>query len=212
MFWLLAPFVTLLWVDGQWPEYGLTSPILLTGLLAFMMLALWQYEKSEPTGVAASWMSMMAGLLYLGWLGSHFFRLRALPDMAWQWTGLTVITIWIADSFAYVIGRRFGRHKLSPRLSPNKTVEGYVGGIVGGIISACVLAYLLNVNVVLAMGLALIISSIAPMGDLAISLLKRSAGVKDSGNLLPGHGGALDRTDSLVWSVALAFYFLSYVL
>jgi phosphatidate cytidylyltransferase len=113
---------------------------------------------------------------------------------------------WIADSGAFVVGKSMGRHKLSPRLSPNKTVEGYVGGIVLGTLFTVGLSFPLGVASLPALVLGLLASVVSPAGDLGISLLKREAGVKDSGTFLPGHGGALDRIDSLIWSVAFAYF------
>jgi phosphatidate cytidylyltransferase len=154
-------------------------------------------------------MAAIGGIILLGWLGSHFFRLRGLDiDQAAAWTALAMLGTWIADSGAYVFGKSLGRHKLSPRLSPNKTVEGYLGGIVVGTISTVLLAVLLDLSVTVALALGLLVSVVSPAGDLGVSMLKRSAGVKDSGNLLPGHGGAYDRIDTLVWSVALAYYLI----
>jgi phosphatidate cytidylyltransferase len=145
----------------------------------------------------------------LGWLGSHFFRLRGLDvEQVAAWTALAMLGTWIADSGAYVFGKSLGKHKLSPRLSPNKTVEGYVGGIIAGTLFTLLIAALLDLNLVIALVLGLLVSVVSPAGDLGISLLKRSVGVKDSGNLLPGHGGALDRIDSLIWSVAFAYYLI----
>ena len=152
---------------------------------------------------------MLGGVLLVGWLGGHFFRLRLLPDMAWQWTILAMTSTWISDSGGYVFGKKLGRHKLAPRLSPNKTVEGYVGGIISGVLFAALISYWLDLPIVAGTILGLIISLLGTAGDLSISLLKRESGVKDSGNLLPGHGGALDRTDSLLWAVAITYYFVT---
>ena len=121
----------------------------------------------------------------------------------------------MADSAAYVVGKFLagnvlGKHHLSPRLSPNKTVEGYVGGIVLGTALTILLAYFLQLPLVEALILGLLISFISPLGDLGISLLKREAGVKDSGTIFGGHGGALDRVDSLIWSVAMAYYVVAF--
>ncbi|MCP5098474.1 MAG: phosphatidate cytidylyltransferase, partial [Chloroflexi bacterium] len=119
---------------------------------------------------------------------------------------------WIADSAAYVVGKflagkfLLGRHQLSPRLSPNKTIEGYVGGIFFATLVTVIVGNLFGVVIWGAVLLGVLVSAISPLGDLAISLLKREAGVKDSGTLLPGHGGALDRVDSLVWSVTMGYY------
>jgi phosphatidate cytidylyltransferase len=104
-----------------------------------------------------------------------------------------------------------GKRKLAPRLSPNKTVEGYVAGIILGTLLTLVLGAVMNLPWTIALLLGLLISIFSPAGDLGISLFKREAGVKDSGNLLPGHGGALDRIDSLIWSVTIAYYVLAYL-
>ncbi len=95
---------------------------------------------------------------------------------------------------------------MAPRLSPNKTIEGYVGGILVGTLATLLIGLLLKLPPIQALVLGLLVTAISPAGDLGISLLKRTVGVKDSGSILPGHGGALDRTDSLVWSVAMAYY------
>ncbi|NJN54010.1 MAG: phosphatidate cytidylyltransferase [Anaerolineae bacterium] len=153
----------------------------------------------------------------MGWLGSHFFLLRNIPTYAWQWTALAMLTTWVADAGAYVVGKFvagkyvLGKHKLSPRLSPNKTVEGYFGGVVLGTFFTVLIGYFMHVPFWPLLLLGLSITILGPLGDLSISLLKREAGVKDSGNFLPGHGGALDRVDTLLWTVAIAYY-LAYIL
>jgi phosphatidate cytidylyltransferase len=153
-------------------------------------------------------MAMVAGIMLLGWLGSHFFRLRALDDMAVQWTALTLLASWSADGAAFLVGKSIGRHKLSPRLSPKKTVEGYIGGIVFGTLITAIVASILEMALIPVIILSLVISIATPAGDLGISLLKREAEVKDSGQFLPGHGGALDRVDTILWSVTIAFYLI----
>lgn len=212
--WVLLPAVGVQWLAAQWPELNLFVPALALGLFWVMGYALWLYERQLSQSVTADWMAMIGGVLLLGWLGGHFFRLRGLDSFAWQWTMLAMLTTWIADSAAYVVGKflagkfLLGRHQLSPRLSPNKTIEGYAGGVVFALVTAVILAPILKLPLALAVTLSLIIAAVSPLGDLGISLLKREAGVKDSGHLFPGHGGALDRIDSLVWSVTIAYYFL----
>lgn len=217
--WLLLPIVYTLWLlpfpvrtmlfGPPVNDADLVSPALLIGLLASLAFVLWLFERRENEDAPGSWMAAVGGMMLLGWLGSHFFKLRGLDiDNAAEWTALAMLGTWIADSGAYVFGKSLGRHKLSPRLSPNKTVEGYVGGIVTGTILTVLIAYFLNLSLPVALILGLLVSIVSPAGDLGISLLKRSVGVKDSGNLLPGHGGALDRIDSLVWSVAMAYYLI----
>jgi phosphatidate cytidylyltransferase len=139
-----------------------------------------------------------------------------METMAWQWTMLAMTSTWIADSGAYFVGKFLagnilGKHHLSPRLSPNKTVEGYAGGIFLGTAFTVALAYFMELPLVGALILGLLVSIVSPMGDLGISLLKREAGVKDSGTIFRGHGGALDRVDSLIWSIAMAYYLVLFI-
>lgn len=119
------------------------------------------------------------------------------------------LLLWISDSFAYLIGSKFGKRKLAPKISPNKSVEGLIGGIVSTIIAGLVIEYLepgLRGNWIV---ISIIIAIFAPIGDLAESKLKRKFKVKDSGNLIPGHGGVLDRLDSFIFCIpALFAYYL----
>lgn len=209
---LLVPMVIVQWLLAQWLDATLFGPLLLISLLIISAYVLWQYEEGSSQTVPANWVAATAGLILFGWVCGHFFRLRSLPEMAWQWTVLAMLSTWIADAGAYLVGRFvagkviLGRHPLSPRLSPNKTVEGFMGGILLGTSFTVLIASWLEIDLVPALLLGLLVSTIGTVGDLSISLLKREAGVKDSGNLFPGHGGALDRIDSLMWTVAIAYY------
>ncbi len=219
--WLILPIVITQWIlplpvrsmlfDAQESKIDLVSPALLVGLLLILIYVLWLYERRVDENSAGSWMALVGGMVLIGWLGSHFFRLRGAGEMAAQWTALAMLGTWFADSGAYVFGKTLGRHKLAPRLSPNKTIEGYIGGILIGTVLSVVIAWLLKLPISMALVLGLLVSAVSPVGDLGISLLKRTVGVKDSGNLLPGHGGALDRIDSLIWSVAMAYYLVLFV-
>jgi phosphatidate cytidylyltransferase len=215
--WILMPAVLIFWVSGQWPrlETQLT-PLLVVALLGALLYVLVLYERHRSQTAPADWLAMMGGIFLLGWVGSHFFRLRGLPHMAWQWTMLTMLGTWMADSAAFVVGKYmagtvFGKHKLSPRLSPNKTIEGYLGGVVFGTSITIIVAGAIHFSPPIALILGLLVSIISPIGDLGISLLKREAGVKDSGALFLKHGGALDRTDSLIWSVTMAYYLALFI-
>ncbi len=209
---LLLPIVFAQWILAQWLDQTLFGPLLLLSLLLITAHALWQYERKTSQTVPANWFATVAGFVLFGWICGHFFRLRALPDMAWQWTMLAMLGTWIADSGAYVVGRfiagkvLLGKHALSPRLSPNKTVEGFFGGVFLGTLFTILIGSFLGIATMPALLLGLLVSTIGTVGDLGISLLKREAGVKDSGVLFPGHGGALDRIDSLMWTVAIAYY------
>lgn len=209
---VLVPVVVVQWILAQWSNQSLYAPLLLISLFIVSAYALWQYEGGVSQTVPANWFALIAGLILFGWICGHFFRLRALPDMAWQWTMLAMLSTWIADSGAYLVGRFIagkvvlGKHALTPRLSPNKTVEGFLGGVVLGTLFTILIGSLLKIEFLPALLLGLLVSTLGTVGDLGISLLKREAGVKDSGNLFPGHGGALDRIDSLMWTVAIAYY------
>lgn len=162
----------------------------------------------------------VTGAVYAGLLSFGLF-LRHLPgnEGAWHGTALVfapVLLTWTSDTFAYFVGRRWGRNKLIPRVSPGKTVEGAIGAVVGSLLVAIAYAQVLGQfstyrpTILQAALLGLVISVVAQVGDLAESLLKRDAGVKDSGALLPGHGGALDRFDSLLFTLPVAYFFLRY--
>lgn len=209
--WLLLPLVVLFLVDGQWPDLNLFAPLVVLSIFLCMTYALWHYERRTSETSVADWWAGAGGILLLGGVGSFTLRLRGIDTFAIEWTILALVGTWMGDAGAYLAGRTFGRHKLAPRISPNKTVEGFMGGIVLGTLITIGLALLLGVPWWPALLLGLAVTVVSPAGDLGISLLKREAGVKDSGRFLPGHGGALDRLDNLLWSLAFA-YFLSFLL
>lgn len=163
----------------------------------------------------------LTGAVYAGALLSFGLFVRHLPgiESAWHGTALVfapVLLTWTSDTFAYFAGRAWGRHKLIPRVSPGKTVQGAVGALVGSVAVGAAYSLLLRdfgsyaPSVLEGAVFGMMISVVAQVGDLAESLLKRDAGVKDSGTLLPGHGGALDRFDSLLFTLPFAYFFLRY--
>ena len=191
------------------PEQDLFGPGLALLLLASLVWAMWNFNRGAADP-AADWALMALAGLYVGWMGAHFFRLRQLPDgLAWSLT--TLGATWLADSGAYFIGRTWGKHKLAPKLSPGKTWEGIVGGVVSGAALTALLGYLFGVGAWHGLALGVLIAVISPLGDLGVSMLKRQVGAKDSGKLIPGHGGALDRIDSLIISVTIATYYVLWV-
>jgi phosphatidate cytidylyltransferase len=154
----------------------------------------------------------LAGVMYLGWLGSYLISIRMMENG--QWLLLLILpSVWLADAGAYLIGRRLGKHKFAPRVSPNKTWEGYFGGILFSTLGTGLFTFLWGTQValfspVLGMLIGLIIGMVAPLGDLGESMLKRQFGIKDSGKFLPGHGGFLDRIDSWIWASFIGYYLL----
>ena len=131
-----------------------------------------------------------------------------------------MIYIWLVfliafgtDTFAYLVGNIFGKHKLSPNISPNKTKEGALGGILGSVIIALIFSYLANVESLWKLLILSILASIvSQIGDLVASRIKRLANIKDYGFIFPGHGGVLDRFDSIIFCAPLIYYYVIYVL
>lgn len=153
---------------------------------------------------------LLLGVLYVGFLMPHVCLLRAEPE-GWRWVIFTVAAAMGSDTGAYFAGRSLGRHKLMPAVSPSKTVEGSVGGLAGAVLGAVVIRMVLLPERTLAevAGLGLAISLLAQLGDLTESALKRAFGAKDSGWIIPGHGGILDRLDSLLFPFVFTYYYLA---
>jgi phosphatidate cytidylyltransferase len=155
------------------------------------------------------------GILYAGWLLGHLVALRGLDDGR-NWVFFAIFVTFASDTAAFFVGRALGRHKLAPAISPGKTWEGAIGGILGAIIVS--LFFTLNTPLVLPLSwgqavlLGLLVSIFGQIGDLAESLFKRYTGVKDSGSVLPGHGGFLDRMDSVVFAGAVVYYYVVWVI
>lgn len=149
------------------------------------------------------------GVFFIAWELSHLVLLRRLPDGQWYVLFLC-LTIWIGDSVAMYVGRSIGRHKMAPTVSPGKTWEGAVGGVIGGVLTSVLSAPVLLPHLVLWQrgALGVLIALAAQLSDLGESLLKRHVGVKDSSRLIPGHGGVLDRVDSLLFATPVFIYAL----
>lgn len=167
-------------------------------------------SKDIDNALPSSAIAVMA-TLYVGMLGGSLIRLRndfPQPDGA-HLVFFLMIVVWVGDAGAYYVGKRFGRHKLSPRISPKKTIEGLAGGIVSSVLAAVVihLTFFKNFPIVHAIIAGVILSLCGVIGDLAESMWKRSASVKDSGTLIPGHGGFLDRFDSIFFTAPILYVY-----
>ncbi len=200
-----------------WDEFD-SAPLLISLILIISMIYhMVAFERGRDQA-GTDFAVTFSAALYVGWLGAYLISIRALPEGFW-WLLLVLPTVWLADSGAYFIGRRFGQHKLSPRLSPKKTWEGYLGGIPVGTLGAVGLMYLwkiwagpaFSITLPQTALLGLLLSSITTLGDLGESLIKRQSGVKDSSNLIPGHGGVFDRIDSWLWAALIGYYFITWV-
>jgi phosphatidate cytidylyltransferase len=194
----LAGILAAAWIGG--PAELAAAAILTVVLLPTIQLA----RPEAPTGGLSGTAVACFTALYLGLTGACLGWLRLWPEPALgiKLVLLYLFTIWVGDSGAYYVGSRFGRHKMSPRISPNKTWEGLAGGGAATLAGACILNLILGRplewNHLLAVAVVLAVA--APLGDLVESLFKRDTGIKDSSTLIPGHGGFLDRTDSLLFA------------
>jgi len=228
--------IAIIWVfvlDAHFFNGRLLRPGLSACVLGMLAWAIVRYERGHESA-AMDWAWTAAGGLYVGWTGAHFVLLRDLnaPSQinllapahgeGLSWAILALAVAWLSDTGAYIVGRARGRRKLSPHVSPLKTWEGYAGGVVCATLSGFVvvalirfLAPLLGESTTLSLweggALGLLVSVFAPLGDLGESMIKRHAGAKDSGQLIPGHGGMFDRLDSLLWAAVIAFYYASWV-
>jgi phosphatidate cytidylyltransferase len=144
---------------------------------------------------------------------SFIWLIRNFDGGGW-WILFLLITIWVSDISAYYIGKNFGKHKITPNISPKKSLEGFIAGFIGGVLAAFIFYYILMPEkYALITGWQLVFISVdivvaGMVGDLFESLLKRGAGVKDSGNIIPGHGGMLDRIDSVLFAAPLLYFYL----
>jgi phosphatidate cytidylyltransferase len=199
-------------------DFDLLPLVLASSILASLIAEL---PRHDHDGALSAWALTFTGALYIAWLLSHFVLLRALeipldpgpltplgiaPGAAW--VILVLAITFLQDTAAYFVGRSLGRHKLAPVLSPKKTWEGAIGGMAGAVAASLICIPLLGlplrwwsaVLLGIAGGLA------GPLGDLAESLIKRQVGLKDIGKIIPGHGGVLDRADSLLFTAPVLYY------
>jgi phosphatidate cytidylyltransferase len=202
--WWIAPIlIGGLVIDPLLPGTQLAPAVI--GLTLIGSLT-WHLRHRGAT-VTADWALGVAGGLYLGWAGRQFVLIRAWPNGA-AWLLLVLAGVWLADSGAYLVGVRLGRHKMTPSLSPNKSWEGFVGGIASGAVGNGLVAAAFGLPAIHGVALGLLAGTIGALGDLSISMVKRQVGAKDSGQLIPGHGGALDRVDSLLFAAIAGYLYL----
>lgn len=203
--WALA----LLW-NAHYPGTK-TMPMVTAGIMLTSLILLLSYSPRERA--FRDWTWVVAGALYVGWMLSHWLDLRALPQGR-ELVLLAMLATFANDTAAFFIGRKTGKRKLAPTISPTKTWEGAIGGAIGAISGALLIAKILDLLFTFAFNywqiliLGFIISVFAQLGDLAESLFKRNMKVKESGALLPGHGGVLDRFDSVIFVGVAVYYYL----
>jgi phosphatidate cytidylyltransferase len=184
----------------RWPTLPILIPALSVSLLATLGFQLSRTAQRRY----GDWAVSFAGGFYIGWTCGFIAELRELENGAW-WLLLTLVAVWLADSGAYAFGRLFGRHKLAPSISPSKTWEGYIGGAITALAGGALFGFLSPLGLLSGTITGGLIGIFSVMGDLTESLIKREAHVKDSGKLIPGHGGVFDRIDSLLWAGVITF-------
>jgi len=189
-------------VAAQEPKlWGAGLGLAVIGGLTFPLL----HADDLPGAMHRLGLSLL-GVLYVGFFTPHFVLLHA---QGWRWVLFTVYAAMGSDSGGYFAGRAFGRHPLAPAISPSKTVEGALGALAGAMVIAavCRLVFFPGLGSIEALVLGAVISVLAQFGDLCESALKRAFGAKDSGWIIPGHGGILDRLDSLLFPVVFTYYY-----
>ena len=206
-FTILASWVILIGMHGQW----LPPPLLLAlVLLAAMMATVWRGDsmRDRALGLMATLLGVFYPAAFLYPAVAVRFEFGEKPGL--QWLLILFAVIWLGDTFALIVGRRFGRSPFAARISPKKTNEGAVGGLLAGILGAVLLQIFLFQNLPLlhVIALSLLLGIFGQIGDLAESVLKRAAEIKDSSHLIPGHGGVLDRIDSLLFAFPVAYLYL----
>ena len=184
----------------------LTLAIIIVGTVISLAWMLWLSRRGFSL---TDWIITNIAALYTGGLLSYAVLIRGL-DQGREWILLSLGVIFVSDTLALIVGKIIGRHPIAPKISPQKTWEGSLGSFVGGVVAGVILTGLLDIPI--TVGIAAIfgigLSIVGQLGDLAQSRMKRAAGVKDSGRVVPGHGGLLDRLDSVVFNMPLVYYFV----
>jgi phosphatidate cytidylyltransferase len=190
--------------------YPATLPFLITS--AIIISLMWLLFSRPRDQAFTNWAWTMAAIFYIGWMLSYWVQLRNL-EAGRQLVFLAMFTTFASDTSAFFIGRTWGKHALAPSISSGKTWEGAAGGLVASILASLIIGviFTLPFSHWQTALIGLIISIFAQLGDLVESLLKRNSGVKDAGKLVPGHGGVLDRVDSLIFTGVIVYYLMELV-
>ncbi len=181
------------------------TPIVFLALSVVLSMVVLNYSRF----VFLDAMYNLLGVFYIGVPFAHFIVLRLLSDnLGMQYFAMAMIGTWACDTTAYFGGTRWGRHKLCPPISPAKSVEGALFGFLGCIVATMITGYYMELSWFDSFACGSLVGIFCQLGDLVESALKRHMGVKDSGRFFPGHGGVLDRVDSLLFSVPAVYYYL----
>jgi len=192
----VAIIAALLWAFAE-PFASYAEPLLVISMFWWLLALLWTFFFPTPIPAAVRWLAGAVVLVPM------YVALIMLYDIE-RWLFLfALLLVWVADSGAYFAGKRFGRVKLAPAISPGKTWEGVIGGLVAVVLLTMARALLTETDLAVFVPFCLAVAALSIVGDLTVSMFKRTAGVKDSGALFPGHGGVLDRVDSIAAATPL---------
>ena len=198
--------------QGNAPQkiVGMAAGIVLLLIPAMFICELYRKQQNPASGIGTTLM----GVCYIALPLSLMCYIPIIGSEVWTpWVMIFYIfIIWANDVFAYLVGMSVGRHRMFERLSPKKSWEGFFGGLAGAVAMGYAAARVLDADVWAWLGLALVAAATGVLGDLVESMFKRAAGVKDSGNLIPGHGGVLDRFDALLLSAPFVFVYMLFVM
>lgn len=190
----------------------------MTIVMGYMILLMFAYVFTYPKFEAKHIMASFFGFFYVGVMLSYVYQIRSLDNGVYL-AFLVFICSWGCDTCAYCVGKLIGKHKMSPKLSPKKSIEGAVGGVVGTALLTALYAYIFHLKmgiasqqIILLAVIAAIAGLISMVGDLTASAIKRNYDIKDYGHLIPGHGGIMDRFDSMIITAPIIFYLAKYLL
>ena len=213
----LGIIINILMLGCAWQ--GNSQELVMLSFLSTLLVLCWTVISSKKFNVIDAAFTSL-GISYIGMSFAHLLLLRYTDGPLYLMTSwgqisagaaylwLAFVGTWASDTFAYFVGTYLGKHKLCPAISPGKTIEGAIGGMVGSILVIILLGKLFNLPVHHSAIMGILVGIVAPIGDLVESAMKRFAGVKDSGNILPGHGGILDRFDSILFAVPAIYYYM----
>ena len=206
-----AAVVAYYWIMGNREQY--VTFLAIVSLMILMTIYVVTFPKYGTEQITVAFF----GIFYVGIMFSYLYQVREMPDgkyLVW----LIFLSSWGCDTCAYCAGMLLGKHRLAPVLSPKKSIEGAVGGVVGSALLGCIYAYFFGAkmdevsNPMVACAVACAIAAvISQIGDLAASAIKRNHNVKDYGNLIPGHGGVLDRFDSMIFTAPAIYFALTFL-
>ena len=196
--------ITIIYYMNLFFKLNLEMPIFIFAIIALMSAFVFTYPKYEIKDIAITFF----GIIYVSYMMSFVYQIRNIEEgiyLVW----LIFICSWGCDTSAYCVGMTMGKHKLAPVLSPKKSIEGAVGGILGASLLGLIFALITKTNITQIMIISACGAVISQIGDLAASAIKRNYKIKDYGKLIPGHGGILDRFDSVIFVAPIIYYLLT---